>query len=337
MLYYYHNNGGNMREIKLGDSRELLKEVETESIQCCYFDPPFNSNRNYFISTIDSEEKIGFEDKFKDDEYTNLIEPMIIEIKRALKTDGSFFFHISASSLMVPLFLCQKHFKRTQIITWKRSRSKNNVKTKLGACVDMIIWCSKIKKPKFNMVYQPLDEYYAKNSYKNKDSRGNYALGHIVYTHSQKTKNKERLYSLTYNGKTYSPDSGWRMSKEDLEHLIAEDRIHFPSKTGANPYKKIYKHESLGKPCTDLWDDIHSISQGSEKRQYPTQKPIKLLERIIEMSTDEGDIVLDPVAGSGTTGVAAKKMKRGFILFDKNPESVKICKERTSQGGQNGL
>ena len=326
-----------MKEIKLGDSRELLKGVATESVQCCYFDPPFNSDRNYFIKVGDSEEELGFEDKFKDDEYVGLIEPMLVEIKRALKPDGSFFFHISASSLLIPLMLCQKHFERTQIITWKRSRSKNNIKNKLGACVDMIIWCSKDKKPKFNMVYQPLDEYYAKNSYKTKDNRGYYALGHIVYTASQRTKNEKRLYSIEYNNKTYSPQNGWRMSKEDLEKLISEDRIHFPSKKGANPYKKIYKHESLGKPCTDLWDDIHSISQGSEKRQYPTQKPAKLLERIIKMSTSEGDIVLDPVAGSGTTGVTAQRMNRVYILFDKNPKSIEICKKRINEGGQDGL
>ena len=78
----------------------------------------------------------------------------------------------------------------------------------------------------------------------------------------------------------------------------------------------------------DLWDDIHSIAMGSEKRIYPTEKPEKLLERIIEMSSDEGDIVLDPVAGSGTSGVVAKRMGRNYILFDINPDAVKIAKSR---------
>ena len=172
-----------MKIIKCGDSRELLKALEAESINCCYFDPPFNSNRNYYLTP---DNKLGFKDKFDDDEdYISLVEPMIEEIKRALTDDGSMFFHISASSLFIPLMLCEKHFKRTQIITWQRSRSKNNTKNKLGACVDMIIWCSKVSKPKFNMIYQPLDAYYAKNSYNNIDSRGKYALGHITYTKTQ--------------------------------------------------------------------------------------------------------------------------------------------------------
>jgi len=314
-----------MNIIKCGDSRELLKTVETDSVSCIYFDPPFNSNRNYYLTP---DNKLGFEDKFKSkDDYISLVEPMILECKRALKKDGSFFFHISADQMFIPQLLCNKHFKRVQPIFWQRSRSKNNTKTKLGACTDVIFWCSKVSKPKFNMVYQPLDDYYSENSYKNKDKRGNFALGHIVYTKTQATKKKERLYAITHEGVTYKPSNGWRLSKEDLEALIAEDRIYFPSKLNANPYKKIYKHESLGKPSTDYWNDIHSIAMGAEKRIYPTQKPLALLDRIIEMSTDEGDVVLDPVAGCGTTGKSAKNLNRGYILFDINPDAVKLIKE----------
>ena len=318
-----------MNIIKCGDSRQLLKELESSSIQCVYLDPPFNSNRDYILTP---DNKLGFKDKFNDDdEYMDLIEPMLQEISRVLKKDGSFFFHISADQMFIPHLLCKKYFKRIQPIFWKRSRSKNNVKTKIGACTDVIFWCSNSKKPKFNMVYQPLDDYYAQNSYKNKDARGNYAFGHIVYTATQKSSNPDRLYELEHNGTTYAPPNGWRMSKEDLEALIADDRIHFPKKPGANPYKKIYKHESPGKPATDYWDDIHSIAMGAEERKYPTQKPVALLDRLITMTTDEGDTVLDPVAGSGTTGVSAKKLKRPFILFDISPEAVIICKERTKE------
>jgi len=320
-----------MNLIKAGDSRELLKQVETDTVQCIYFDPPFNSNRNYYLTP---DNQLGFTDKFKsDDDYISLVEPMLKECLRTLKKDGSFFFHISADQMFIPHFLCNKYFNKVQPIFWQRSRSKNNTKTKLGACTDVIFWCSKVAKPKFNMVYQPLDEYYSENSYKNKDSRGYYALGHIVYTKTQKTSKPERLYEYVHNGKTYSPANGWRMSRESLDAMVKENRIHFPTKTGSNPYKKIYKHESLGKPSTDYWNDIHSIAMGAEKRVYPTQKPIALLDRIISMSTDEGDIVMDPVAGSGTTGLSALNLKRNYILFDKNPEAVILMKQRLSEGG----
>jgi len=312
--------------IKLGDSRDLLLELKEKSVQSIYFDPPFNSSRIYSLST---EDNLGFNDKFSSrDEYTALIEPMIKSMTKILKSNGSFFYHISAAEMLAAHYLCDKYFKRVQPIFWRRSRSKNNIKNKLGACTDVIFWCSNVDKPKFNMVYQPLDSYYFENSYKNNDSRGFYALGHLVYTKTQSTKNIERLYSIEHEGRTYAPESGWRLSKEDLLSLIKDDRVHFPSKLKGNPYKKLYKHESPGKPCTDIWDDIHSIAQGSQPRLYPTQKPTALLERIIKMSTDEGDVVLDPVAGGGTTGVVASGLNRKFILFDKNEEAVEICKTR---------
>ncbi len=318
-----------------GDSRLLLSRVDSDSIDCIYMDPPFNSDSDY---RLDPDSETGFNDEFDSDaRYIALIEPMLIECKRALKEKGSLFFHISAAEMMIPNMLCRKHFRRVQPIFWKKSRSKNNIKNKLGATIDVIFWCSDHAKPKMNMVYQPLDEYYAANSYKNKDERGNYALGHIVYTATQKTKNKDRLYSIVHAGVTYAPKNGWRLSQEDLQSMIDDNRIHFPSKAGANPYKKIYKHESKGKPCTDLWDDVYSIAQGSEKRVYPTQKPIALLDRIIKMTTDVGDIVLDPVAGSGTTGVAASRLDRKYILFDQNIEATKICMQRIAEEGKNGI
>ena len=324
-----------MNNITLGDSRELLKQLQDKSIQTIYFDPPFNSSRTYRLTS--NKDSVGFDDLFdSDQEYIDLVEPMVKECARSLKKDGSFFFHISADQMLIPNMICSKYFKKVQPIFWKRSRSKNNIKTKLGACTDVIFWCAHVDKPKFNMVYQPLDAYYAENSYKNKDNRGNYALGHICYTRTQAPdpiKTPDRYYSITNNGVTYSPKYGWRMSKDNLLSLIKNDRIHFPQKKG-NPYKKIYAHESKGKPSTDYWDDIHSIAMGSEERVYPTQKPVALLKRIIEMSSDPGDMILDPVAGSGTTGVAASLLDRNYTLFDISADAIDACKRRVKNEGK---
>ena len=312
--------------IILGDSREELKNIDAASVQTVYLDPPFNSNHNY---TLTPSTTLGFSDIFADNnEYISLIEPLLVQCKRVLKPDGNLFFHISAKDMFIPEMLCRKYFKNVTPIFWKRSRSKNNVRHKMGATIDIIFRCAESSKSKFNMVYQPLDEYYARNSYKNKDERGHFALGHIVYTKTQATKNPKRLYALEHKGTTYAPESGWRLSQDELVRLIEDNRIYFPTKSTANPYKKIYRHESLGKPCTDLWDDIHAIAMGSEPRIYPTQKPINLLKRIIEMSTDKGDWVLDPVAGSGTTGKASRLLDRRFILIDSNPDAVKIMREQ---------
>jgi len=314
--------------IKEGDALKLLKELDDSSTNCVYFDPPFNTGRVFRLA---SNSEIGFNDVWEtDNDYVNLIEPVLVELKRVMKKDASLFFHISAAEMFIPEMLCRKHFKNVQPIFWKKSRSKNNIKKKLGATIDVIFWCCDNKNKKFNMVYQPLDAYYAENSYKNKDERGFYALGHLVNGRQRKSTNPDRLYSYTRDDRTWQPENGWRLSKEDLLSLIEENRVHFPKGKG-NLYRKIYKHESKGKPATDLWDDIHSIAQGGDSRVYPTQKPVGLLERIVEMTTDEGDLVLDPMAGSGTTGLAAKNLNREYILFDNNSDAVKIMKERLEQ------
>ncbi len=271
---------------------------------------------------------MGFGDKFDSDvDYESLIEPVVAECHRLLKPDGSFFFHISAAEMLIPHKVCSKYFPHIQPIFWQRSRSKNNVKKKLGSVVDVIFWCSKSKKRKYNLVYQKLDEYYAANSYKNEDDRGFYALGHIVYSKTQKSKDESRYYEVELDGRVFNPQNGWRVSQKDLNSLLEDGRVHIPQKRG-NLYRKIYKHESKGKPATNLWDDIHSIAMGVEERKYPTQKPVALLERIIQMSSDIGDVVLDPMAGSGTTGVAALKLNRSVVLIDRNPDAIEVMKKK---------
>ena len=100
-----------MYRIQLGDSRDLLKQVESESIQAIYFDPPFNSNRKYRLTSED--ESVGFDDIFNSDEdYVSLVEPMVKECARSLKKDGSFFFHISADQMLIPNMICSKYFRK---------------------------------------------------------------------------------------------------------------------------------------------------------------------------------------------------------------------------------
>ena len=310
----------------LGDClQELEMATANETVQTIYLDPPFDSNRVYKLS---AESDIGFNDKWKEEDYESFIEKVIALCFQKLKSTGTLFFHISADRMFIPQKLLVKKFAIVQPIFWKRCRSKNNVTSKLGATIDVIFKCNKSKNFKFNMVHQAKDEKYLENSFKNKDAeRGNYALGHIVTEPSK----KGYMYEYEFNGTVYNPKTGWRIKKEELDILKNENRLHIPKTKNAKLYKKIYLSENPGKPCTDLWDDIHSIAQGAEIRKYPTAKPIALLERIIQISTDEGDLVLDPMCGSGTTGEACKNLNRRCILFDENPEVVTILQERFSK------
>lgn len=308
-------------KLYIGDISKLKAKLDLESVNMIYLDPPFNSDRDY---KLNDNSNIGFGDKWTDNDYENFISSVIDILHGLLKKDGTLFFHISASEMFIPEKILRDKFKFVTPIFWKKCRSKNNVKNKMGSTIDIIFKCNKISKPKFNLVYQDRDANYIKNSFKNKDTRGNYSLGHIV---TEKTK-KGYLYEFTINGIKFCPKSGWRIKETELQKLYDDNRIHLPKKKGGNLYKKIYLHETPGKPCTDLWDDIHSLSQGNEKRVYPTEKPIKLLERLILISTNENDIVLDPMCGSGTTGKACDNLSRNCILNDINKDVLSIIKSR---------
>ena len=306
---------------RLGDCLERLKDVDDDSVRVIYMDPPFNSARDYVLS---ADVSTGFKDKWKDDVYAQLITKVVDMCYIKLAKNGTLYFHISADCMFVPETILRAKFKFVQPIFWKKCRSKNNVTSKLGATIDILFKCSKQKNVVFHVVTQPKDATYLAQSFKNKDSVGNYSLGHLV---TEPTK-RGHMYAFTVGERVFNPPTGWRIKQEDLEALRTQNRLHVPKSETAKLYKKIYLHENPGKPCTDLWDDIHSIGQGSEGRSYPTAKPQKLLERIIAISSNVGDLVLDPMCGSGTTGLAARALGRRCIMIDANKDVVPILTAR---------
>lgn len=308
-------------EIRNGDCRTHLRTIAPKTVQTIYLDPPFNSNRDY---RLEAGSSVGFADKWTDESYTAFLEEVLPLCTAVLAPTGSLFFHISTEQMWIPEQCLRKHFKFVRPILWKRCRSKNNVKKTLGSALDVIFWCSQSASRKFNLVYQARDAHYEATSFKNKDDRGNFALGHLVCDRTRTGYS----YPFTIDGRTFTPERGWRIPQSELQALADDDRLYVPKSATAKLYKKVYLHESEGKPCMDLWDDIPSIAQGSEERAYPTAKPVRLLERIVSMTTDPGDLVLDPMAGSGTTGAACAALGRRCILIDQNEQAVAIMRER---------
>ena len=139
--------------------QDALQFDTTQKYTMIYFDPPFNSKRNYKLN-VDSD--IGFADKWADDEYYNFIKTMIDKLYDMLEKKGTLFFHISSACMFIPEIILRQKFKFVEPIFWKKCRSKNNVKNKLGSTIDIIWKCNKVSKPKFNIVLQPKDPTYLK-------------------------------------------------------------------------------------------------------------------------------------------------------------------------------
>ena len=175
---------------------------------------------------------------------------------------------------------------------------------------------SKTKKNYFNVQYNELDEKYKNNSFGHKDDIGNYSLAPI-------TGEKSRIgHVFEYKG--VKPKFGWRKTLDEITKLDGENLIHF----GKNkPYKKMYLESSKGSPIQNIWTDIYPITRTEQnKREYPTQKPIKLLERIIKSSCPLGGNILDPCGGGGTTLMASFSTQiPGYVkIIDKNIDAINV-------------
>ena len=306
---------------------DILKFSTGKKFDLIYLDPPYETNRTFTVDSLYND--TGFTDVWEEDKYAEWVNNLVAHLSPMLTPCGTLVFHISSENSFIAESILRKHFKKIQKIYWKRCHGKNTVKNKLGEMIDVLFACSNGNNI-FNMMYISIDED-SKWAFKNKDDRGEYSLGALKHDRTR----VGHLYSIVNNGVTYQNKYGWKQKKEDVEKLIEENRIHFvPDKQ--NMYVKIYKHEHKGVPLSNSWNDIHSITRTSkDPRVYPTQKPQKLLERIIKIYSNEGSYVLDPVCGSGTTGFVADKLNRKCILCDINKDTEEIIKKRFSDAVYN--
>jgi adenine-specific DNA-methyltransferase len=284
-----------------------------------YLDPPFFTQRRHKMS--DNGKEIYFDDIWKDEnEYNIWLKNVVTLCWEKLTPGGLIYSHNNFQMNSMLYANIDKKIKDKFLtnISWQRSHPHNNVKNSWGNIVDSIMVFTKTNKPYFNVQYGELDAKYRDNSFNKKDDKGYYALAPI-------TGEKSRLgYIFDYKGIT--PKFGWRKSLEDITKLDNENLIHF----GKNkPYKKVYLTESKGPPIQNIWTDIFPITRSeNNKREYPTQKPIKLLERIIKSSCPVGGKVLDPFGGSGTTLMASisTNIPSYVKMIDRNLDAINIMK-----------
>lgn len=135
-----------------------------------------------------------------------------------------------------------------------------------------------------------------------------------------------------------SPVKGWRYEKKTMQRLHNEGKIHYPKKkdgsfdTTKRPRLKRYLKEQEGNLLGNIWTDMQSVQAHSKERiGYPTQKPEALLERIILAASNEGDVVLDPFVGGGTTIVVADRLKRNWIGIDQSVAAIKVSDLRITK------
>ena len=295
-----------LNEYRIGDSKELLKQVDSNSVDLIYIDPPYCTGRDFY----------HFNDRFESssDYRELLIRPLLTECHRILSDVGNIVVHVEPKvshhiRIVLDDIFGENRFKNE--IVWV-SGGNHKSKKQLQRHHDSIIVYQKGKESIYNPEHKEYDPETIKKaktcSYRNKK----YQTSALVNRQPNVVSRPNLRY--TWKGNNLQ----WHISKERMIMLDEDNRLEYSSKTGIPRVKK-YFDEMDGIPVKDVWTDIKQI-QGIEKLDYATQKPISLLNRIVSMFSNEGSTVLDPCAGSGTVGRSSMLNGRNYILFDLNED-----------------
>ncbi|QHN02925.1 hypothetical protein FTO74_05730 [Granulicella sp. WH15] len=314
-----------------GDNLDQLQRLPDTCVDLVYIDPPFNSNRNYEVFWEEKREQRSFDDRHESTQaYIDFMRPRCIELARVLKPTGTLYYHCDWHASHYIKVLLDQIFGETCFVNeiiWKRQSSHNDAKQgskHLGRVHDSIFVYAKSRDYYFKHLYRPYDPEYVEQFYRytEKETGRRYRLGDLGApgggAPSKGNPHYEFLGVTRY----------WRYSEANMHKLYKEGRI-IQTAPGRVPAYKRYLDEGKGVPLGSVWDDIGPVQAAArEKIGYPTQKPLKLLERIIEISSREGDVVLDAFCGCGTALVAAQSMARQWIGIDVSPTACRVMAKR---------
>ena len=356
------------KTIWTGDNLDIMRGMNSQSVDLIYLDPPFNSNQNYAAPVGSAAAGAAFKDTWTlsdldvawmgliaDEQpataqvlktaglthgkgmqsYLTMMAVRLMEMRRLLKPAGSIYLHCDLTAshylkLLMDATFGQGNFRNE--ITWKRAYGVSHTtgrQQRFGVATDSILYYVNSEAspfvPQFSMSDPQYQEYIKKK-----------------FTHTDENGRKYRIDNLAspsprpnliYEYKGYQPPkNGWAISQEKMEAWDKEGRLHFPRSPKGRIQRKRFLDELKGKPVQSLWDDVQVIgSQSNERTGYPTQKPLALLERIIQASSNEGDVVLDPFCGCATACVAADRLGRRWVGIDISPKAVELVNMRLQQ------
>jgi DNA modification methylase len=320
------------------DALIQLRDYPDECIDLIYLDPPFFSNRNYQVVWGEEAEMRSFDDRWGGgmDEYIDWMRQRVEPMHRILKPNGSLYFHCDWHASHYLKVMLDRLFGlgnfRNEIV-WKRTTAHSSA-SRYAPVHDVILYYAKGRKPTWNAPREPYEQEYLDRYYKYDDGDGR------LYWRADLTGAGTRQGATGQPWRGHDPGEigrHWMVPPDELDALAADNRIYFPPK-GGMPQHKRYREDLKGRAVSDLWVEINRINPvGNERVGYPTQKPEALLERIIEASSNPGDVVLDPFCGCGTTIAVAERLKRQWIGVDISPTAVRVMKRRMDAMGATGV
>ncbi|MCY3780300.1 MAG: DNA methyltransferase [Chloroflexi bacterium] len=340
-----------------GDNLSVMRGINSACVDLIYLDPPFNSNEDYAAPIGSQAAGAAFKDTWTLSDidvyehgelaernpaayavidaarqthgksmmsYLIMMAVRLIEMRRILKPTGAIYLHCDDTAshylklLMDAVFGARNY--RNEIV-WKRTSTKGNTKTNLPDNHDIILRYSMSTKCTWNAQFTPHDPEYVDKFYRYVEE----GTGRR-YRHDNLANPNRNRPNLTYE--FLGVTRVWRWTKERMLKAY-EDGIVIQTKPGNVPVLKRYLDEQKGRPLGNVWTDIPPLSSKSAERLgYPTQKPLALMDRILELSSNEGDMVFDPFCGCATTLVAADRLNRQWAGIDLSPLAVKLVDQR---------
>ncbi len=322
---------GAKNKLIYGDNLSVLKALlddYTSKVDLIYIDPPFATNGHFKISedranTISSSngDAIAYSDILVGADFLEFLRERLIFLRELLSERGSIYLHIDYKIGHYVKLIMDEVFGRNMFrndITRIKCNPKNFDRKAYGNIKDLILFYTKTNGAIWN---------YPKISFSEEDYKRLYKKINVEGRHY--TTIPLHAPGETLNGNTgkkwrgIMPPKGrhWRTDPAILEEWDKQELIEW-SANGV-PRKKIFLDEKDGKKMQDIWE-----FKDPQYPQYPTEKSLDLLKFIVEASSNEGDLVLDCFAGSGTTLIAAQSLNRNWIGIDKSEQAIKIAKKK---------
>jgi len=315
------NGNGLTNKLIFGDNLQVMKSLLDDpevkgQVKLIYIDPPFATKQEF----KGSQDQKAYQDKIVGSKFIEFLRKRLVFLRELLSDDGSIFIHLDQKKghylkVVLDEVFGEQNFKNE--IVWKRT-SAHSDSGKFGNNADFIYYYVNSDNYIWNQEYEPYSKKYLAR-FKNVDPDGRRWQDGPITAKGLSGGG----YEYTYKG----VKGLWRCPISTMEKLDKEGELYFTKKGGIRI--KRYLDEDKGIPLQTIWTDIYATnSQAIERIGYPTQKPETLLERVIKVSSDPGDLILDAFAGSGTTIAVAEKLGRRWIGIDCGKLAVYTMQKR---------
>lgn len=304
------------------DVVKLLERLDAETAGLVYLDPPWldassslpNDRSRPRNATVGSQSELPA--------YLNWLSIVYQQAKRVCSSQGTVVLHVPPRLGSYARVMAERLFSPELVseVIVQRKRLSNSLS--YDAHVSLL-FCRASPESTSNEAYRPLTSDEARQRFPHADERGRFGLRDLTGP-----LRGGPVYAL--NGITPPAGRSWRFNEGRLKELMSENRIYFARDT-ERPFLKVYENESAGVPVGTAWMDIPSAPVWNERCDYEEQQPLALLERIIEVTTNEEDLIVDPFMGSGTAIVAAVNLNRRWIGADTSDDAVTISAERLTK------